>query len=62
VHRSLKVNAQVEDPGALTTPWNAIQRWRVEQGTMIAMACAENNEDHFHHGLDPMPQADRPDF
>jgi len=29
---------------------------------MIEMACAENNEDHFHHGLDPMPQADRPDF
>lgn len=63
MHRSLKVNAQVEDPGALTTPWNAIQRYRrVEQGTMIAMACAGNKEDHFHHGLDPMPQADRPDF
>jgi hypothetical protein len=29
---------------------------------MIEMACAENNEDFFHHGLDPMPQADRPDF
>jgi hypothetical protein len=26
------------------------------------MACAENNEDHFHHGLDPMPRADQPDF
>jgi hypothetical protein len=29
---------------------------------MVEMACAENNDDHFHHGLDPMPQADRPDF
>jgi hypothetical protein len=28
----------------------------------LAQACAENNDDHFHHGLDPMPQADTPDF
>ena len=61
--KTLEVNAHIEDPGAFTTPWDAIQRYRrVEQGPMIEMACAENNEDHFHHGLDPMPQADRPDF
>jgi hypothetical protein len=61
--RILEVNAHVEDAGAFTTPWDAVQRYRrVEQGPMIEMACAENNDDHFHHGLDPMPQADRPDF
>jgi hypothetical protein len=61
--KTLEVNVHVEDPGAFTTPWNALQRYRrVEQGPMIEMACAENNEDYFHHGLDPMPQADRPDF
>jgi hypothetical protein len=61
--KTLEVNAHVEDPGAFTTPWDAIQRYRrVEQGPMIEMACAENNDDHFHHGLEPMPQADRPDF
>jgi hypothetical protein len=61
--KTLEVNAHVEDAGAFTTPWNAIQRYRrVDQGPMIEMACAENIEDHFHHGLDPMPQADRPDF
>ncbi len=61
--KTLEVNAHVEDSGAFTTPWSAIQRYRrVEQAPMIEMACAENNEDHFHHGLDPMPQADRPDF
>jgi hypothetical protein len=61
--KTLEVNVRVEDPGAFTTPWNAVQRYRrVEQGPMIETACAENNEDYFHHGLDPMPQADRPDF
>jgi hypothetical protein len=61
--KTLEVSIRVEDPGAYTTPWNALQRYRrVEQGPMIEMACAENNEDYFHHGLDPMPQAERPDF
>jgi hypothetical protein len=61
--RTLEVNAHVEDAGAFTTPWNAIQRYRrVEQGPLVEMACAENNDDHFHHDLDPMPQADHPDF
>jgi hypothetical protein len=61
--KTLEVNVHVEDAGAFTVAWNAIQRYRrVEQGPMIEMACAENNGDHFHHGLDPMPQADRPDF
>ena len=61
--KTLEVNAHVEDAGAFTTPWNAVQRYRrVEQGPMIEMACAENNEDHFHHGLGPMPQGDPPDF
>jgi hypothetical protein len=61
--KTLEVNVHVEDPGAFTTPWNAIQRYRrVEQGPMIEMACAENNDDHFHHEHDPMPQADKPDF
>jgi hypothetical protein len=61
--KSLEVNVHVEDPGAFTTPWNAIQRYRrMEQGPMTEIACAENNGDHFHHDLEPMPQADRPDF
>jgi hypothetical protein len=30
---TLEVNVHVEDPGAFTTPWNAIQRYRrVEPG------------------------------
>jgi hypothetical protein len=60
---TLEVNVLVEDPGAFTTPWNAIQRYRkVNRGPLNEMACAENNDDHFHHSLEPMPEADKPDF
>jgi hypothetical protein len=24
--------------------------------------CAENNVNYFNHEIDPMPQADKPDF
>jgi hypothetical protein len=61
--KTLEVNINVEDPGAFTTPWNAIQRYRrVERGPFAEVVCAENNDDHFHHGLTPMPEADKPDF
>jgi hypothetical protein len=61
--KTLEVNVHVEHPGAFTTPWNAIQRYRrVDRGPLSEVVCAENNEDHFHHDLEPMPQADKPDF
>jgi hypothetical protein len=59
----VEVNAHIEDPGAFKMPWNAIQRYRrMEQGPLIEMACAENNGDHFHQDLEPMPRAEKPDF
>jgi hypothetical protein len=61
--KMLEVNVHVEDPGAFTTPWNAIQRYRrTTTGPMTEAVCAENNGDHFNHGLEPMPQAEEPDF
>lgn len=61
--KMLEVNVHVEDPGAFTTPWNAIQRYRrTDSGPLSEVVCAENNDDHFHHGLEPMPEADKPDF
>jgi hypothetical protein len=61
--KMLEVNVHVEDPGAFTTPWNAIQRYRrTSTGPMTEVVCAENNDDHFHHGLEPMPEADGADF
>jgi hypothetical protein len=61
--KTLEVNVRVEDPGAFTTPWNAVQRYRrVEEGPLKEMVCADNNWDHFNQGLRPIPQADKPDF
>jgi hypothetical protein len=61
--KTLEVNVVVEDPGTFTTPWNATQRYRrTANGPMIEIACPENNDDHFHHGLAAIPQADKPDF
>ena len=61
--KSLEVNVHVEDPGAFTTPWDAIQRYRrTDRSPLSEVVCAENNDDHFRQGLEPMPQADKPDF
>jgi len=59
----IEVHARIEDPGAFTTPWNAVQRYRrVEQGPMEEQVCAENNGDHFNQDLVPIPRDDTPDF
>jgi hypothetical protein len=63
---ALDVNIRVEDPGAFTMPWTAIQHYRLDQRPaevpLHEMVCAENNTDHFNQGLYPIPQADKPDF
>src|ERR1700730_6377386 len=62
----LEVKVHVEDPGAFTRSWNAVQRYRRDQRKeevpLHEMVCAENNEDHFHQGLVPIPQADKAEF
>jgi hypothetical protein len=64
--QALEVNVHVEDPGAFTMPWNAVQRYRRDhrpaEVPLHEMVCAENNGDHFNQGLYPIPQADKPDF
>ena len=61
--KALEVNVHVEDPGAFTTPWNAMQRYRrVEQGPMREAVCAENNAKFFDYDVEPIPQSDKPDF
>ena len=63
---AMEVRVRVEDPGAFTMPWNAVQRYRVDhrpgEVPLHEMVCAENNTDHFNQGLVPIPQSDRPDF
>src|SRR5579864_5176932 len=61
--KTVEVNVHVEDPGAFTTPWNAIQRYRrTEGGPMEEMVCAENNVDYFNYDVVPIPQAAKADF
>jgi hypothetical protein len=63
---AMEVRVRVEDPGAFTMPWNAVQRYRRDQRSaevpLHEMVCAENNSDHFGQGLYPIPQASHPDF
>jgi hypothetical protein len=59
----LQADVRIEDPGAFTMPWSAIQRWRrVRQGPMFERVCAENPFDLYEHVTDPVPHADKPDF
>jgi len=72
--RAMEVQVHVEDPGAFTTPWDAVQRYRridanhtetdprVPHGPLEEMVCAENNGDILNEGLEPIPQSDKPDF
>jgi hypothetical protein len=61
--QTVDVSIFVEDPGAFTVPWSAVQRWRrVENAPLVPVACNENNGDFFNHGLVPLPEAAKPDF
>ena len=56
------VSVFVEDPGAFTTPYMAVQRWRRFDMPLSGATCNENNGDFFAPGMVPIPQADKPDF
>jgi hypothetical protein len=64
--KGLTVNVRVEDPGAFTTPWNAVVRaQRAEEDPLNPMreeACAENPVNHLHEDREPVPQAGKADF
>jgi hypothetical protein len=62
--KTLEVNVHVDDPGAFTTPWDAIQRYRRTEGSpMPEETCAEGARDYFNQGdAEPIPQSDKPDF
>ncbi len=60
---TVDVSVFVDDPGAFTMPWSAVQRWRrVENAPISTATCNENNGDFFSHGLVPLPEAAKPDF
>ena len=61
--KALEATAYVEDTGAFTMPWTAVQRYRrAEQGPMGEAVCAENNDKFFNYDVEPIPTASKPDF
>jgi hypothetical protein len=59
----LEVTFQVEDPGAFTTSWSAIQRFRrVHRAPMAELPCVETNVRYFNYETFAVPTADKPDF
>jgi hypothetical protein len=59
---ALEAVVTVEDPDTLNEPLGMMQRWRKVRNPLMESVCAENNGDHFHLNLFPIPQADKPDF
>jgi hypothetical protein len=61
--KMMEVLIAVDDPGAFTMTWSAVQRFRrAKDGPIRESICAENNIDPFNLGVVPTPQADKPDF
>jgi hypothetical protein len=72
--KTLEADIHVEDPGAFTMPWDAVQHYhrihasgdpvdpRVSKDALEENICAENNGDFFGEGLDPIPTALKSDF
>jgi hypothetical protein len=61
--KALEAIATVEDPGAFTTVWRGMQRYRRdERGPMVENVCAENNASYFGLAVEPIPTAEKPDF
>ena len=61
--QGLTVDVQVDDPGAFTTLWRAVQVYRKQTpGPMGEFSCAENPENFFGQDYDPVPRDDMPDF
>jgi hypothetical protein len=60
--KALDVSFTVDDPGTFYKPWSARRpRYRAD-GRMAEDTCAQNNDDKFNLGLDPVPHSDTPDF
>jgi hypothetical protein len=60
--KMMEVMISVDDPGAFTTPWSAMQRFRRVPHEWSEDICAENNFDFLQYEVAPLPQAAKPDF
>jgi hypothetical protein len=61
--KTLQVDVNVEDPGAFTVPWNAIQQWERENvGPHKENLCEPANEFFYGYDVAPLPKDESPDF
>jgi hypothetical protein len=60
--REIELKVRVDDPGAFKAPYELVKRYRRVEARWIEAICAENPIGPLEQGLEPMPQADRPDF
>jgi hypothetical protein len=61
--KTLEVSVTVDDPGAFTTQWSAIQRYRrVQRAAMEEQPCAENNSNYLNESVRAIPQSASADF
>jgi hypothetical protein len=61
--QAIEVTITVDDPGAFTMPWTAMQRYRrVDQGPMIEATCVEGNFNYYNFDLEPLPEEAKPSF
>jgi hypothetical protein len=58
----MEVLIMVDDPGAFTMPWSAVQRFRRVPRDWTEDICAENNFDFLQYEVVPLPQANKADF
>jgi hypothetical protein len=60
--QNLSAIARVEDPDAYNAPITMMRTWFRTNGPLAETVCSENNGDHFHQNLYPIPQAEKADF
>jgi len=60
--REIVLTVRVEDPGAFKEPYELTKRYRRVEAPWLEAICAENPIGPLEQGLEPMPQADKPDF
>ena len=58
----LQATVRVEDPGAFTTPWTGVQRWKRIARPLEEYLCEESNVGFYGYDVAPIPTALRPDF
>ena len=61
--QAIEVTVTVDDPGAFTMKWSAMQRYRrVDNGPMIEATCVEGNFNYYNFELEPLPEETTPSF